>query len=384
MSSALLVDTGFSALPILEALRAAGLEVHVVGARPTDPLVAAADRYHQLDYSDVAAMSRLVELEEFDYLVPGCTDKSYEICARIALPKHLGVDSPEVTKQINDKKLFREVLTSIGVPAPKSYHLDSLKNAHGAVIVKPVDSFSGRGITVIDEPNSGLLAAAIDNALEHSNSPEVIIEDFVAGQLYSFSCFIVSGRILTGFFVREDCERSKFAVDTSRVVPEFPAEVETKIRQSVEQIAAHLSLASGLFHVQFILDQKQYWILEATRRCPGDLYSILIELSTGYEYAKAYTAGFIRATAAPYVPEEALVRPIMRHTLAGQGSQYLSYWYSGAPINLVRCYPVTSCGSPWVEGCANRCAVLFLEPHDDLQGRDLYDDLRRGVLFTAR
>lgn len=383
MSTALLVDTGFSALPILEALKAAGLEVHVVGARPSDPLVGSADQYHLVDYSDVAAMSQLIASRDFQFLVPGCTDKSYEVCAQVAQPTHRGIDGPEVTKRINDKKLFREVLASIGVPAPQSYRLDQTHDAHGALIVKPVDSFSGRGITVIDEPNEASVAAAVDHAREYSASTEVMIEDFVTGQLYSFSCFLVSGTASTGFFVREDCERTKFAVDTSAVCSDFPTGVAGQIRRSVEQIAALLELADGLFHVQFILNQEQYWILEATRRCPGDLYSILIELATGYEYAKAYVAGFL-GEPAPVSPSGAAVRPIMRHTLAGKGSQYLSYWSSDAAVKIVRCYPVASCGSSWIGDRPNRCAVLFVEPDQNGQDHDLYDALRRGTLFEAR
>lgn len=383
MSTALLVDTGFSALPILEALKASGLEVHVVGARPSDPLVESADQYHPIDYSDVAAMSQLVASRDFKYLVPGCTDKSYEVCAQIARPTHRGIDGPEVMKRINDKKLFREVLASIGVPAPQSYRLDQVHDAHGAIIVKPVDSFSGRGITVIGEPGEASMAAAVDHAREYSASTEVMIEDFVAGQLYSFSCFLISGTVSAGFFVREDCERTKFAVDTSAVCSNFPDGIACQIRRSVEQIAALLELADGLFHVQFILNQEQYWILEATRRCPGDLYSILIELATGYEYAKAYIAGFLGASAPANISGTA-VRPIIRHTLAGKGSQYLSYWSSDAAVKIVRCYPVASCGSSWIGDRPNRCAVLFVEPDQNRQDRDLYDELRSGALFSAR
>ena len=59
------------------------------------------------------------------------------------------------------------------------------------------------------------------------------------------------------------------------------------LKEKVELISERLSLVDGLLHVQFILDSGRYWFVEMTRRCPGDLYSLLIEMSTGFYTQKA-------------------------------------------------------------------------------------------------
>lgn len=382
MSKALLVDTGFSALPIFDALKSLDLEVHVVGGRPSDPLALSGDVYHPLDYSDLTALSELMSVHNFDYLIPGCTDKSYEVCAHVALPKHPGIDSQENTKKINDKRLFRETLALIGVPAPRAYRGDELHELSRKVIVKPVDSFSGRGITVVENPSTRSMSTAIEFAQKYSPSGEVIVEDFISGQLYSYSCFISSGSVKIGFFVREDCQRTKFAVDTSAVCHSFPEGIATQISGSVEAIAAHLGLVDGLFHIQFILNESGFWILEATRRCPGDLYSILVELSTEYKYATSYVAGFIGQPVAKR-PIRSPSLNIIRHTLAGQGAPYFSYIAAHEEVKFIRCYPVTSTGNPWHADRANRCAILFVEPSGKSDFSKLYEELSAGALFFA-
>jgi formate-dependent phosphoribosylglycinamide formyltransferase (GAR transformylase) len=383
MRTALLVDTGFSALPLLEALRKLNLQVHVVGSRASDALVEAADVYHELDYADVAAMQRLMDQHNFQYVVPGCTDKSYEVCASIQSMRCTGIDSPENTKSVNDKLLFREILRDIGIPAPRHYSDNKIGDVGGPLIVKPVDSFSGQGISVIDVDHLTNLPEAIKYARSFSRSGDAIVEDFIFGQLYSYSCFVRGGCVSVGFFVKEDCERSKFSVDTSVVQGLFPNSIARKIKRDIESIVSYLGLVDGLFHTQFILNEDDYWILEATRRCPGDLYSILIQLSTQFDYAGAYVSTFVDCS-------EHLDQPvgsrgtIVRHTLAGQGSDYLSYWSSVSGLRIIRCYPVTACGSKWSKDRPNRCAIIFVDASELSGGDEVYRRISSGIDLVAR
>ena len=47
-----------------------------------------------------------------------------------------------------------------------------------------------------------------------------------------------------------------------------------------------LGLVDGLIHHQFIFDGKNYFLLETTRRNPGDLFGEQITLCDGKDYAK--------------------------------------------------------------------------------------------------
>lgn len=384
MKTALLVDTGFSALPIFEALKKLGLTVHVVGSRPSDALVSIADDYHCLDYADVDAMKELIDEHQFDYLVPGCTDKSYQVCSEIGSMSHRGIDTPSATAAINDKELFREMLLELAVPAPRTYKSREAIAGHDHVIVKPVDSYSGRGITVVKPNLDGALERAIKHATKFSNTGRVVIQDYVEGQLYSYSCFIESGAIKIGFFVQEDCKRTGFSVDTSALCCSIPSEVEVGIKGHVHAIVDHLNLEDGLLHLQFILQEdNSYSILEATRRCPGDLYSILIELSTGFEYARAYVSAFVGPLDDIAYETSFTKKQVIRHTLSGIGQPYFSYWSNTGGVRILRCYPVVPCCSGWNGGQFNRCAIIFVEPGEVGGFSAAYAEISGGGAFQA-
>ncbi|MDC1288184.1 ATP-grasp domain-containing protein [Gammaproteobacteria bacterium] len=51
-----------------------------------------------------------------------------------------------------------------------------------------------------------------------------------------------------------------------------------------EKISELLSLETGIFHVQFILQNDEPVIIEICRRPPGDLYIKLVEHATGIDY----------------------------------------------------------------------------------------------------
>ena len=151
MKRVLLLDTNYSAAPIYDYLVGKGYEVFVGGGNPNDFLARTAEKYLQFDYSDVARTLELVDSLQIGFVVPGCNDRSYLTCARINAERGLfGLDSIEATETINNKERFRAFANSIGISVPQVFSPQDA-GALWPIIVKPVDAYSGRGVTVLDE-----------------------------------------------------------------------------------------------------------------------------------------------------------------------------------------------------------------------------------------
>jgi hypothetical protein len=60
--------------------------------------------------------------------------------------------------------------------------------------------------------------------------------------------------------------------------------VVKKLCLQSEKISKRLNLTEGLFHVQYILKQDEPFIIEITRRAPGDLYIQFVKHATGVDY----------------------------------------------------------------------------------------------------
>ena len=357
MTRVLLVDTNFSAGPLRHALAAGGHEVWVAGGKPDDALAIGEKNYVELDYSDADGLAALARELEVQAIVPGCNDVSYAACCRAAFTIGLaGFESEAALCQLHNKDEFRKLCQSLLISAPKTYEsIGEALQAPRGVIVKPIDAYSGRGIHVLSQPNSEDLQAAVNHAAAASRTNKALIEDFVDGQLYSYSAFLSDGEVIVAFNVAEFGSVNPYVVDISYVVPEL--ELAAALKKDIEAIANELSIISGLMHLQYITDGRDYWFIELTRRCPGDLYSELIRLSTGFSYADAYIASFTGGE----LPREALRQDseIIRHTVASDRTGiFESLTFSGAN-DLLAWYPLARTGEILAPSPGGRIGVAF-------------------------
>jgi biotin carboxylase len=220
-----------------------------------------------------------------------------------------------------------------------------------------VDSFSGRGVSVVNSDSAKQLSSAILNAKKASRTGEIIVEEFVQGQLYSVSAFVVDRKVVREFFVAEFCTVNPFVVDLSYLATDLPHEIVEKIRLHLERMSNALDLADGLLHVQFIYDGQNFSFIETTRRCPGDLYSQLIELATGFEYSKAYAAAFVDLRHEQSNEKQEF---ILRHTVSRSYHVRLDSLTIKEPVNLRRLIPLSLVGDQLAPSPTSRVAILFM------------------------
>lgn len=380
MKKILLVDTNFSAGPIHEHLVQAGNTVFVCGSNPNDYLAKSSKNYINIDYSDLDQMRYLIQSLAIDHIVPGCNDRSYQVCAALRdCGSFSGLDSCETTEIINNKGKFRVFATQAGLPVPRVFTIEQVGDIW-PLIVKPVDAYSGRGMTIVQKSEANSLQAAILQAKSFSKTKACIIEEFVSGQLYSHSAFLTDGIIENDFIVEEYGTANSFVVDTSRVINDFPTDMLQRIRSCILQITIHLKLVNGLIHTQFIVHENSLWLIEITRRCPGDLYSQLIEKSTGFPYAQAFTKPFLNQQATKYNqhPQKSY---ILRHTISQPAEKIFNNLQFNTPLQIDEFVTLSISGDNIKGSPFGRIGLLFIKTFSENElstvlertlNRDLY------------
>lgn len=380
MAKALLVDTNFSSLPVYQELVSMGLEVHVVGNNPNDCLAKVSPNYWRLDYANVDALRTLIAEQGFAYLVPGCTDRSYLSCVAVNLGRFPGLDSADACATVFNKGSFRQRASQFGLPVPERFASDR-PPPRWPIIVKPVDAFSGKGVAVLRGGDASSFPHAVAQARDVSPSGEVIVEEYVEGQLHSHSAFIRDGRIVVDFLVREDSTANPFVVDTSRVVDGSPG-LLGRLRWCAESLSIESGLVDGLLHTQFISNDQGIQLVESTRRCPGDLYSQLIELTTGYRYARAYVLPFLgRSTEVDF--SEPRHDPIMRHTITVKAAQSFAYLRFKSAIHIERWTPLSLTGDRLHPSPQGRIGILFCRATDAQDLDRVYQATLRRDLYEV-
>lgn len=380
MNRVLLIDTNLSSAPIYDYLISNGYEVYVVGGNPSDYLAKKAKNYKNVDYSQIHLIRELIADLHINFIVPGCNDLSYLISAQLNESiGFFGIESLRNTQIINNKEEFREFANEIGLPVPKTFTRESVGN-DWPLIVKPVDAFSGRGVTVVHESERNNLDEYINHAKSFSKLEKYIIEEYVEGQLYSHSAFIVQGKITTDFIVEEHGTANPFVVDTSKVDYKFSQEMLIQIRHSIEAMAAKLALVDGLIHTQFIKKGHEYWLIEVTRRCPGDLYSQLIEFSTSFNYVESYVLPFINriSPSTNYQNKKSLV---IRHTISQPVDGFFGSIQFNRAVIIEKLFPISLAGDYVKASPFGRIGILFIKEDSQESFDDCYSNTLKRTLY---
>jgi biotin carboxylase len=289
----LLCDANFCVLPILKTIKSKGCSVSVVSSKLDDPTHALADESIAINYADLKLLLKHISETHYDSIVPGCNDRAYMSLAYVAEKLHFkGFDPYETVLTIHHKDRFRTFAERQNYPIPKAInHLDQIELLKFPVLIKPVDSFSGKGINKAYTVKE--FRAHWIEAKNFSPSGLVIAEEFIEGKLYSHSAFIKNKKIVVDFFVNEYCTVYPYQVNSSNIATLLSDKVQKGLRKWTEQFANDLNLCDGLVHTQFISDNETFYLVEIARRCPGDLYSQLIQKSTGINYAELYSLPFL-------------------------------------------------------------------------------------------
>jgi hypothetical protein len=372
--SVLLCDASFSSIPLLDALQAKGFYVAVCGSRPEDPCHTLADKSYIFDYANTKKLQKIVKDNNFDYLVPGCTDISYKSCAwvagKLALP---GYDNQHTVGVINHKDEYRKLCKDQNYPIP-AYETEfkNFKNLNFPVLLKPVRSYSGRGILRFEKYSQlRKFLVSAENLLPQDHS---LLEEFVSGELYSHSAFLEAGKIKIDFFVNEHCTVYPYQVNSSHLSTKLTPQVRNKMRSWLKRFAKQLNLVDGLLHTQFISDGVGVYLIESCRRCPGDLYSLLIQKSTGINYAALYVSPFINS------PYGNIIRSAQkyysRHTLSINRDAIFLSAAMKIPNPNISYVPLKKAGELLRAAPFDRAGIFFIEHADapTMQGltRNLY------------
>jgi biotin carboxylase len=360
----LLLDTNLASLPLFQNLIDLGFDVFVAGAKRNDTLAILTKNYIEIDYSDINKVQEIYTKNNIDFIIPGCNDISFKTaCEFLERNKYiLNLDSVETIDKLNVKSQFKQFALNNQIKVPLEYQINDLNfEIKTKFIIKPTDAYSGRGVTIVDKNNISEIENIIDFAIANSKNKNFIIEEFVEGTLYSHSAFIRNGIIYKDFIVEEYCLNNQFAVDHSWVIPEEEFILINSVRAEIQKIIQKLKLCDGLIHTQFICNFKEFWILEVTRRCPGDLYSLLIQKSTGYNYAKEYLKNILQIESAIDNNCQSYNK-ILRQTLTlPKGGEWISLKIDNNYLELDEFFTIEKSGTILDPAPSGRAGILFLK-----------------------
>jgi hypothetical protein len=297
MSTIVIFGGNVGVTPLIHSIKKSGYEVLVLGHDPGQMGCKRADRFKKINYRKLESIREALSDEnDIAGYVPGAHDLCYLAYAKYL--DHLsGHDDFHESRfeLLHNKTKFRDLLKKIAPErcpdfmAVTAFFESEKEDALFPALYKPDHAGGGYGIEHLkswDEAVSRLGTKNVDSG---------ILERFVAGEDYSISIWLKSGRAVFFHADREVSEGAKFkisgSVTSSALMCQFD---EMGIPDELAGIVSEMGLRDGFVHCQIRMQRPGVWYLvEITLRMPGDCYSYVPEWFSGFDYSGHYLSAYI-------------------------------------------------------------------------------------------
>lgn len=320
MKHLVVLGAGEDQLPAYREARRRGMPTVGVDMRADALGAVVADRFLHITTRDAAAIAAALDGLPVAGVIAPAGDAAQPTVR--ALSQRLGLEpivSETAARCSSDKGAFRVVLDGIGLPTYRScQHHDHAALAGAAVrigypvMVKPSDSSGSKGVSYVTHPCE--LDPAIEVALAHSVSGEVIVEEFVQGRHLAAECFFAQGRLdLLALTERTTTGPPGMITITHRTPAAVSKREHHAIATAVSTAARGVGLVNGPMNLDLVLspDGTPY-LIEMGARLGGNGMPQLVGLTHGVDTVAAAVA---HACGQPFDVRPRFTRAAVLHIL---------------------------------------------------------------------
>lgn len=225
-----------------------------------------ADKFYLVSTTDKEAVLEVAKNENIDGILAYASDPAAPTATYVGEKLGLPTNPYNAAYTLCNKDKFREYLHRSGLNAPLADGYSDKETACNdkdkfnlPVIIKPVDSCSSKGATVLHSWDE--LEQAIDFAFSFSRSHRIIIEEFIEKKheyLIGGDVFVENGIIkLWGFM---NCHRDSSVNPLVPVGKSFPLLIEeddfAEVKKTLQKIVTDLKIQSGCVNVELVVDKN--------------------------------------------------------------------------------------------------------------------------------
>lgn len=254
------------------------------------------DYHEKVSTDDFDGLMRIATKYKVDGVISGISE--FNLLNTYELSKKLNTNNYFDKKQwnnVSNKDSFRQMCMDYNVSCPKTFYTGPypkdfrLDNKKFPVVVKPIDGSMSRGVTICN--NIKEVDSAIEEAVKHSNSKKIIIEEYFEGDEFTAHYSIVNGRVnlacMDNRYPVAVNEGNVTTIPVARIFPStFLEKYIDKENNNVIQMIESLGLTNGVFFLQGFYNKKldRFSIFEAGLRCAGEAPYRFLEKVNGLNF----------------------------------------------------------------------------------------------------
>ena len=253
-----------------------------------------ADKFYQIPIFDIDAVKDVAILENVDFLITVCADQVLLVVAQVSemlgLPCYLDYDT---AIKVSDKELMKNIFAENNIPTAQhvvlnTFDLSSISHLKYPLVVKPVDSYSSRGVIKVMSEKE--LPQAFEEALKVGRTGSVVVEEFCEGEEISVDVYVSNDRahVLCVSNSEKIDEDGRFVIYRGKYPVENISEnLLEKIKHVCQRIADVFGISNAPMLVQMISDGENVSVLEFCARTGGAMKYLLIKRACGFDVIRA-------------------------------------------------------------------------------------------------
>lgn len=288
----LIIGGGILQLGLIEAASRLEFSTIVCDRDPACPGASLANEFHAISTDDVDSVLQIVSGRELSGVGTAASESGYVTACHVAETVGLTGNSISCALATTDKAMMKECLVRHRVPtaecivtlSPNEYvGSESIwpTGSSTGVVVKPVDSSGGRGVTHLHQQNGW--DAAIKRARQASTSGKIIVERHLDGPQYSIEGMSWNGQHRLVTIAEEYFDPACITMETQQLVPaRLSAELYQEAEALMCQTLSALGVNSGASHLECRRANGQFYVIECAGRT-GGWRDVIIEHSLGFD-----------------------------------------------------------------------------------------------------
>lgn len=277
-------------IDVVKAAKRMGLSTIVADNVIGSPAKSYADKSFNTSTADIEGLAKIVRQERVDGIFTAFEDintwNALALCKKMGLPFYATDEQLDIS---SNKDRFKEICRRFNVPVIEEKELAGAFDETAVakwgfpVIVKPVDSYASKGISVCYDAKG--VERGLAKALDYSKSQRAIAERFIDNShgvemFYTIqNCKIILSAVCDRYVYKHSEEHPP--LPTAEIFPSkhqelFIETLDWKIRDLINGIG----IENGCILIQSLFEDGNFYIYEMSYRLSGEQHYQIIEKQT--------------------------------------------------------------------------------------------------------
>lgn len=253
------------------------------------PAKAVADISYDINGLDVDAICEMARKEQIDGAMVGVADvlvQPYQqVCEKLGLPCYANAQTAVI---FNNKRFFKQTCAKYGIEGIPEYSLEDKSSIVYPVIVKPADSNSGKGITLVRHRSD--LNSAVARAKAESRTATILIERYMECSDVSIYYTIVDGKVYLSSLSDRYTLRTDSSVTPICLGDVFPSQYYDKFIQTEHpkyvNMLKDLGVKNGILYVSAFYENGHFYVYDPGFRLQGGGFHLTLMSVNGFDQRK--------------------------------------------------------------------------------------------------